>query len=254
MKIEKLPVGISILLFVGAASVIHCQEAHKKPVIDPEADTVLHRLSDHNKQVKAAIFRLTDTIDDVQADGRKLQFAHVRELTAVRPDKLKVETTGDVTSRTLWKDGKTLTVLERDKNVYAQIPDPGTIDEAIDVLQEKYNMSLPASDLLSADVYKTMTEGCQAINYVGLGYVGEEKCHHLAFTRDNIDWQMWISVGDKPSARKMVITYKRLPGQPQYTLQLLKVEDSAKINDAVFACQIPKGAEKIEFQPADNPK
>jgi len=254
MKIEKLSVAIGVLLVVGAAGVIHSQEAPRKPAIDPEADKVLHRLSDHNKQVKSAIFRLSDTIDDVQADGRKLQFAHVRELTVVRPNKLKVETTGDVTSRTLWIDGKTLTVLERDKNVYAQIPDPGTINQAIDLLQEKFNMSLPAADLLAADVYKTMTEGCEAINYVGLGYVGDEKCHHLAFTRDNIDWQMWITAGNKPSPRKVVITYKRLPGEPQYTMQLLKIEYEPKVNDSVFAAQIPKGADKIEFQLANNPK
>jgi hypothetical protein len=251
MKIERLSVGMGVFLFVGAAGVIHSEAAPKKSVIDPEADTVLHQLSDHNKQVKAAVFRLTDTIDDVQSDGRKLQFAHVRELTVVRPNKLKIETTGDVTSRTLWKDGKTLTVVERDKNVYAQIPDPGTISQALDLLQEKYNMSVPASDLLSGDVYKTMTEGCEAINYVGLGYVGEEKCHHLAFTRDNIDWQMWITAGNKPSPRKMVITYKHLPGEPQYTMQLLKIEYEPKVNDSVFACQIPKGADKIDFQPAD---
>jgi hypothetical protein len=251
MKIETLSVGMGVFLFVGAAGVIHSADAPRKPVIDPEADTVLHQLSDHNKQVKAAIFRVTDTIDDVQPDGRKVQFAHVRELTAVRPNKLKIETSGDLTSRTLWKDGKTLTVLERDKNVYAQIPDPGTIIQAIDLLQEKFNMSVPAADLLSADVYKTMTAGCEAINYVGLGYVGEEKCHHLAFTRDNIDWQMWITTGDKPSPRKMVITYKHLPGQPQYTMQLLKIQYDPMVNDSVFACQIPKGADKIDFQPAD---
>jgi hypothetical protein len=254
MKIGKPSLGMGLLLFVGAAGVIHSQEAPRKPVIDPEADTVLHQLSDHNKQMKAGIFRVSDSIDEVQADGRKLQFSHIRELTVERPNKLKVVTTGDVTSRTLWADGKTLTVLDRDKNVYAQIPDPGTIDQALDLLQEKYNMSLPASDLLSADVYKSMTEGCEAINYVGLGYVGEEKCHHLAFTRDNIDWQMWISVGDKPMVRKMVITYKHLPGAPQYTLQLLKVEDGSKINNAVFACEIPKGADKIEFHPVDTSK
>jgi len=254
MKIEKLAVGMGVLLVVGAAGVIHSQEAPKKPIIDPEADKVLHQLSDHNKQVNSAIFRLSDTIDDVQADGRKLQFAHIRELTVARPNKLKVETTGDVTSRTLWIDGKTLTVLERDKNVYAQIPDPGTINQAIDLLQEKFNMSLPAADLLAADVYKAMTEGCEAINYVGLGYVGDEKCHHLAFTRDNIDWQMWITAGNKPAPRKMVITYKRLPGEPQYTMQLLKIEYDPKINDSVFAAQIPKGADKIEFQPVDTAK
>jgi hypothetical protein len=125
------------------------------------------------------------------------------------------------------------------------------LQQAIDLLQEKFNMSVPAADLLSADVYKTMTAGCEAINYVGLGYVGEEKCHHLAFTRDNIDWQMWITTGDKPSPRKMVITYKHLPGQPQYTMQLLKIQYDPMVNDSVFACQIPKGADKIEFQPAE---
>jgi len=65
---------------------------------------------------------------------------------------------------------------------------------------------------------------------------------------------MWITTGDQPSPRKMVITYKHLPGQPQYTMQLLKIEYEPRINDAVFAAQIPKGADKIEFQPADNPK
>jgi hypothetical protein len=62
---------------------------------------------------------------------------------------------------------------------------------------------------------------------------------------------MWITVGDKPSARKMVITYKHLPGQPQYTMQVLKSEFDPKVNDSVFACQIPKGADKIEIRPAD---
>lgn len=254
MKIRKFSLGMSILLLGVTAGVIDAQEVRQKPVIDPEAEQVLRQLSEHNKQVKAGIFRLTDTIDDVQADGRKLQFSHMREITIERPNKLKVETTGDLTTRTLWKDGKTLTVLDRSKNVYAQLPDPGTINQAIDMLQEKYNVSLPAADLLSDDVYQTMTAGCDAIDYIGIGYVGDEKCHHLAFTRPNIDWQLWISVGDKPSMRKMVITYKRMPGEPQYTMQLLKVEDAGKIKDAIFACDIPKGAEKIEFQPVEKSK
>lgn len=254
MKFKLLALGVGCLLLILAAGVIRSQEAPPKPVIDPEADVILRQMSERLKTIPAAIFRLADTIDDVQADGRKLQFAHIRELTIVRPNKLKVETMGDVTSRTVWKDGKTVTVLDLGKNVYAQLPDPGTIDQTLDMLQEKYGMSMPAADLLSADVYKTLTEGCREINYIGIGYVGEEKCHHLAFTRDNIDWQLWVTLGDKPEPRKMVITYKRLPGEPQYTQQLLKVEDAGKIQDTAFTCVIPKGAEKIEFQPVAKPQ
>jgi hypothetical protein len=246
---------LGILWIVAAAGMGLAQAAAPALTIDPEADGVLRQLSERHKQVKAAVFRLTDTIDDVQADGRKIQYSHVRELTVVRPDKLKVETTGDVTHRTLWKDGKTLTLLDRDKKVYAQLPDPGTIEQAIDMLQEKYGMSMPAADLLSSDLYKTMTAACTAIQYIGLGRVGgEETCHHLAFTGDTVDWQMWITVGDKPMTRRMVITYKRLPGEPQYTMQLLKIEVTNTISDAVFTCEIPKDADKIEVRPVDKLK
>jgi hypothetical protein len=254
MNLEKLSFRMVLLLLTASAGITCAQETNRKPVVDSKAEMVLRQLSDHNKQMKTGIFRMTDTIDEVQADGRKIQFSHVREFTVVRPDKLKVVTTGDVTSRILWKDGKTLTVLDRNKNIYAQLPDPGTIDQAIDLLQEKYGMSMPAADLLSTDVYKTMTDGCAAINYVGIGYAGEEKCHHLAFSCENIDWQMWISTGDKPSVRRMVISYKLLPGEPQYTLQLLKMETPKKINNAVFACEIPKNAEKIEILPSNRGK
>ena len=99
-----------------------------------------------------------------------------------------------------------------------------------------------------------MTQGCDSIKYVGLGYVGEEKCHHLAFVRENIDWQLWVSTGEKPSPRKMVITYKEMPGEPQYTLQLLKAENAEQIPETTFACTIPKDAKKIAFQPAAKSK
>jgi hypothetical protein len=246
--------GLTALLLVSASGAIFSQESAPPPMIDPEADTVLRELSDHNKQIKTGVFRLTDTIDDVQADGRKLQFSHIREMTVSRPDKLKVETKGDVTNRTLWLDGKTLTVLDREKNVYAELHEPGNIEQAIDTLQAKYNMSVPAADLLSADVYKTLTEGCDTIEYIGLGFVGEEQCHHLAATRPNIDWQLWVTPGDKPSVRKMVITYKRSPGQPQYTMQLLSVKGAEAVKDSLFSAEVPKEAEKIEFHPAEMPR
>jgi hypothetical protein len=254
MKTSNLAFGMGILFLAAATGAARAQKADAEPVIEPEAGVVLRQLSDHIKQVQSVILHIADTIDEVQPDGSKLQFAHVRVLTVQRPDKLKVETTGDVSCRTFWKDGKTLTVLDSDKNVYAQIPDPGTIEEAIDLLQSKYNMSLPASDMLSGDFYQTMTNGCRSIDYVGIGYVGEEKCHHLAFSRDIIDWQMWIGMGDKPSIRKMVITYKQLPGQPQYTLQLLRTETPARITESAFTAEIPKTAMKIEIKTAEKAK
>ena len=225
--------------------------APRGPAIDSEAEAVLRAWSDYSRAVETAVFRVIDSIDDVQPDGQKIQFSHIREFTVVRPDKLKVVTTGDVRRRILWKDGKTLTVLDVEKNVYAQLPDPGTIAQAIDELQEKYGMSLPAADLLAGDVYETVTAGCDSIDYIGKNYAGEELCDHLAFTRKDIDWQIWVSTGDQPLLRKVVITYKEDPGEPQYTMRLLKVGDAPEIHDEVFDCEIPEGAERITFHPVE---
>ncbi len=233
---------------VAAATGVWAQEA--RPVIEPEAETVLRQLGERNRQLKTAVFRVADTIDEVQEDGQSLQFSHVRELTVFRPNKLRVVTTGDVTSRTFWKDGKTMTLLDRGKNVYVQVPDPGTIEQAIDLLQEKYNLSMPAADVLSEDMYRTMTAGCESVRYVGTGYVGEEKCHHLAAVRGDIDWQLWVSLGDAPSLRKLLIIYKRLRGEPRYTLQLLAQGDANQISDATFVPEIPDGTERIQIRPA----
>jgi hypothetical protein len=65
---------------------------------------------------------------------------------------------------------------------------------------------------------------------------------------------MWIGMGDKPSIRKMVITYKQLPGQPQYTLQLLRTETPARITESAFTAEIPKTAMKIEIKTAEKAK
>lgn len=243
--------GLSLLVCSG---VLWAQEVAKKPQIDPQAETVLRQLSEHLKQAQSAKLRIVDTIDEVQADGRRLQFAHIRDMTIVRPDKLKVDVTGDVTNRTVWMNGKTITVFDKDKNVYAELKDPGTIEQAVDMLQEKYNMSMPGADLLAEDAYKALTSNCDAVSYVGMGYVGEEKCHHLAFTGKNIDWQLWISAGTEAAPRKMVITYKQLPGAPQYTQQVLRRERGATVDPAVFNPDVPKDAAKIAFQPPTKPE
>lgn len=247
MKIRSTIIGIAMLWLAMATA-----PAFAQPNIDPEADAVLRQMSEQIKAVPSAVFRLSDTIDDVQADGRKLQFSHIRQFTIVRPDKLRIETKGDVNNRTLWKDGETVTLLDWDRKVYAQIPDPGTIDETIDFLQEEYGLSTPAADLLSDDVYATLTEGAHEIDYIGPGYALDEKCHHLGFVRDDIDYQLWITTGDEPRPRKMVITYKHLPGEPQYTLQLIHATDASGIAPETFEAQIPEDAELIEFHPVND--
>lgn len=251
MKIVPMTLKTGALCIALAGAALAGDPATPKPAVDPRADTVLHEMSDNLRGKQGSIVHLADTIDDVGADGRKIEYAHVRTFTIMRPDKLRIDIKGDLNNRTLWKDGKTITLLDRDHNVYAELPDPGTIDQAVDMLHDKYGLSLPAADFLSDDVYKSLTDGCTAIDYIGQGYVDEDPCHHLAFEKDEIDWQLWITMGKDPRPRKLLITYKNRPGEPQYALRVLKRETPGKIKPSTFEADLPKDSTKIDFQPRD---
>ena len=44
-------------------------------------------------------------------------------------------------------DGKTLRLLGKNTNLYTQVEAPGTIDQLVDVLRDKYHRPVPAADL-----------------------------------------------------------------------------------------------------------
>jgi hypothetical protein len=153
---------------------------------------------------------------------------------------------GDTTKRLFYYDGKTITLFDPVAKVYAKHEAPETLDAMFDFLNAELGFSIPTADLLFSDPYKVLTEQVEEGGYVGLHYVGDKKCHHLAFQQRNIDWQIWVDSGDKPLPLKLLITYRRMPGEPQFAT-VLDWDVSAKIADDAFTFKPPSEAKKIEF-------
>ena len=70
-------------------------------------------------------------------------------------------------------------------------------------------------------------------------------CEHLAFTLENVDWQIWIEQGARPVPRKIVITYKDEEGTPEYTAIFSNWDFQNKLSDFLFTFEPPPGATKI---------
>ena len=217
---------------------------------DPRAEEMVQQLARQAKARHAFRFKFVDEFDDVQQDGRKIQITHLRQGIISRPDRFKIETTGDVANRTIFKDGKTVTLWDRDEKIYAQIPDPGSIDQALDTLMDRYHTAVPSADLFYEDPGKSLLGQITSSEYVGLSTVEGTPCHHLAFSGTDFDWQVWIKAGDAPALRKLVIDYKNLAGRPQYVLRVLSVEPLSTVDGAEFHFSAPAGAELVEMQPA----
>jgi hypothetical protein len=108
--------------------------ATPSPVIDPRVDEILTAASERFGALTAYRLRVSDTQDVLDDSGQMLQYAALREVVVRRPDRVWAQTTGDLMTRTLWKDGTSVTLYEPEQEVYGRIDDPGTLEQMMDVL------------------------------------------------------------------------------------------------------------------------
>ena len=216
--------------------------------VEPKADEILQRMSKCLAGAKQFSFQAQDMVDEILDSGQKVQFSSTRRLAVRRPNRASAEITGDVLHERIRYDGETLTVLDHKQNVYGVLKVPDNIDEMLDYVAEYFGVIMPLADLLFSDPYETFTHNVWLGRYVGLHQVLGVKCHHLAFQQEGLDWQIWIEDSDQPLPRKLVITYKAFPGQPQYITFLGEWNLSAQLPDSAFTLEIPEGLEKIELK------
>jgi hypothetical protein len=198
-----------------------------------------------------ARFRLEaeETFDLEVARAYRVALTNVRTLTVERPGRFAADATGDTLHRAAWFDGRTLTVLNKQQNVYAAIEAPGTIDAVLDKVAEEYQVLVPLSDLLYADPYSTLMEGVLYGKYLGIHQAAGVPCHHLTFGQEGLYWQIWIDAGDKPWPRKLSVASWEDSGVPRYEATIRRwTPDPPKV-DGQFAFKAPAGAKAI--QPGD---
>src|SRR6185312_15012681 len=130
---------------------------------------------------------------------------------------------------------------------YAQADAPGTIDQLVDVLQERTGGAVPGTDLLLSDAYDALTSDVIEGHHVGQCVVDGIECEHLAFRGHDTDWQIWIQTGAQPIPRKYVITSKTLAGAPQYTLRIKDWKTDAIADATAFTFEPPEGATKASL-------
>jgi hypothetical protein len=215
--------------------------------VDPQADEIFRKSGELLAASKRFTYDAHAVSEQILDSGQKVQFARNLKLAVRRPDGVAATVVGDREDLAFIYDGKNVTLHNRGSNAYGSTPAARTIDETFDMLAEKFGMTLPMSDLLFSNPYTALIGRVRSGRYLGTGYVFETKCHHLAFRQEVVDWELWIEDGPKPLPRKLVITYKEMPGHPQYTAYLSNWNLSADVPDSRFTFAPPQGAKKVDF-------
>ena len=214
----------------------------------PYAKSRLKEMSDYMAAQKTVSFDYDAMLEVVTAENQKLALAASGTIMMSRPDKIRVTRAGGFADMEILFDGKTLTLLGKNANLFTQVDVPGTIDQLVDELRDKYNRPVPGADLLLSNVYDALMTDEENAKDLGSGVVGGVECDYLAFRAKEVDWQIWIAQGTHPYPCQYVITSKLVTNGPQYSLRLRdwKTGNNASAND--FRFRNPTNAKKIDLK------
>jgi hypothetical protein len=211
-----------------------------------DAIKTLKAMSDYIAGQKTLSVTFDSDVEVITSDLQKFQFTSSGQVQLSRPDKLRATRTGGYTDVEVVFDGKTLTVNGKDKNVFAQLDSPGSVDQLIRMLRDKYAVAAPGGDLLLSRSFDEMMMDVIDAKDVGRGVVDGVECEHLAFRNVDTDWQIWIELGARPIPHKYVITSKAVTGMPQYTLHIK--EWRSDVSADAFAFKSAPEAKKVALE------
>ena len=254
MKTLTKGLVILALFFISPLLVIpsHSQQtsATDQNKSEQQAMAVLKRMADFLSQAQRFGVTMDIGFDVVQDNGQKIEFGEARDILLSRPDLLRIDTTKrDGQKSELIFDGREITLYYAKENVYATEPKPGTVDQAIAYFVNDLGMRLPLAELLDSNAAKVLPQQVREAAYVEQESIGGVACDHIALRGDQVDAQLWVAQGDKPLPQRIVITYKREDGRPQFWANFTKWNLSRKVRNSMFTFTPPKGAAKIAFSP-----
>ena len=225
-----------------------------KPAIGDDASAALLRMG---QSLRADQFSFQAKTIRVYADpnGEPLHIFHTVRVTVHRPNRLLAEVSGDDGSTKLAFDGKTAIVYSAAHNKYASIPVPeGTIEAMMKEAIGRLGVDFPLADFLSEAPNKAFLTGVTSGRVVNTVTIDGAPYDHLFFSQPpGIELELWLAKNEPAVPRWLIVTYRSLPGQPNFIAEFSDWNFNIHPADADFAFQPPAGAEQVALKPAAAP-
>jgi hypothetical protein len=212
---------------------------------EDNAKSAVKKMSDYMAAQKALSFDYDTNFEVVSKEGQKLGLASSGSMKLNRPDKIRATRVGGFANVEYVFNGKTLAMLGKNANAYAQVEWTGTLDQLIDEVRDKYHRPVPGADLLMSNIYDQLMPEVVDSKDLGSGVVNGVECDHLAFRTKDVDWEIWIAQGSRPYPCRYVVTSTKVNKAPQYTVDVRALKTGAQVASDTFTLKVPAGARKL---------
>lgn len=250
----KLHSRITAFLLALVASLLLMNATESPPEaakVDPAAVKILQRMTDYVSKLQQFSVHTENTLEDVLDSGQRIDFDVAANVIVRRPNKLRAERIGERINQAFYYDGKSLTLYRPSEGVYATQQAPGSIEELLDYVREELGLDIPVSDLVYRNAFAILMQDVHSAVVVGKAVIGGITCDHLAFSRPDVDFQVWVADGNDPLPCKYVVTDTSTPELISTVSVMSNWNLTPGPADADFKFMPPEGAKAITFMPLD---
>jgi len=106
-------------------------------------------------------------------------------------------------------------------------------------------MTMPLARMFLTNFPQGLEKQVTSVSYVEEDHLFDVPTDHLAARSAAIDLQVWVTQGEQPLPRRVVITYKNAEGEPQFWAEFSDWNLSPNIAGDTFSFTPPSGAEQI---------
>jgi hypothetical protein len=225
-----------------------------KPTISQEASAALLRMGQTLRAEQFSFQARTIRVYS-EANGEPLHIFHTLKVTVRRPNRLLAEMTGDDGSNKLVFDGKTVTVFSAQEKKYVGIPvSEGTIEGMLKEAVGRVGIDFPLADFLSEAPNKAFLTGVTAGRVVNTVTIDGVPCDHLFFSQPpGIELELWLEKNDRSLPQRLIVTYRSLPGQPNFIAEFSDWNFNIHPSDTDFGFQPPSDAVQAQLKPVAAP-
>ena len=180
--------------------------------IDPQAETIVRRVAAHLAGFRAIGVDVTTSVS-MDGFGIKMKSDTTQEVRVERPNKLAMITKA---SKGGLGSGMSLNIISNGDKMYISLPMMKRhmvipAEKSLDAMSASpfAAMGGPAGSgllisLMSDTPYEKIMEGVRSATCIGEADINGKKCHHLKFSQDEMDWELWIDTGENPLVRQVV--------------------------------------------------
>jgi hypothetical protein len=181
-------------------------------------------------------------------NGQPLHIFQHGSVTVRRPDRVRADVTGDDGAINLAYNGNTLVVYEVGLKKSASLPVTGDLSAMLKAADARLGLDFPLADFITNSPGQAFLSGVTSGTEINTVSIDGTPCSHLLFAQPpGIELELWLEKGEHAVPRRLIVTYRSLPGEPRFVAEMSDWNFAVHPSDAEFTLSLPSDVEQVSI-------